>query len=81
MASFATALDSPQPYVPGQPVKATPIFASNVPVAQQQAAPVISRPDPSPGVPMLAGFELWVPPKPNIYEDGMPLVCSLLGVL
>jgi uncharacterized protein (AIM24 family) len=40
----------------------------------------VSKPDPTPtpGLPMLAGFELWVPPKPNVYADGLP-VYEILG--
>jgi hypothetical protein len=25
------------------------------------------------GKPLFAGMELWVPPKPNVYQDGLPV--------
>lgn len=32
----------------------------------------------APGVAFMAGFELWIPPKPNTYTDGLP-VYEILG--
>jgi uncharacterized protein (AIM24 family) len=42
-----------------------------IPVTEPDMAPV-------PGVPILAGFELWVPPTPNKFQDGLPIY-EILG--
>jgi hypothetical protein len=44
---------------------------SSLPVVQ--GVPVTSpRPTPT-GYPKLAGMELWIPPQPNVYQDGLPV--------
>ena len=60
---FATALGSgqQQPYPKGD---AIPIV-EGIPVTPVEAPP--------PGVPTLAGYELWIPPKSNVFQDGLPV--------
>ena len=59
---FATALGSgQQPYKQGD---AIPIV-EGIPVTPLEAPP--------PGVPTLAGYELWIPPKSNVFQDGLPV--------
>jgi hypothetical protein len=68
MASFGQALDPQNQGYGGQ----------DAPLMHAHAAPV-SKPKTPSGLPMLAGFELWVPPKPNVFSsDGMP-VYEILG--
>jgi uncharacterized protein (AIM24 family) len=65
MASFGQALNNPPPTAPRD--------GEGEPLAYAQA-PDVSKPETQPGLPMLCGFELWVPPKPNVYSsDGMPI--------
>jgi hypothetical protein len=50
-------------------------YSDSIPLVMGQVIPV-NPPDDNPqhhphGVATLAGFELWVSPKPNIYQDGM----------
>jgi hypothetical protein len=34
----------------------------------------VSLPEAMPsGQPIFAGLELWIPPKPNVYQDGLPV--------
>jgi hypothetical protein len=71
---------SDQPYVKGTPVNSTPkttttatTYVSNVPVAHAVA---VNEPEITvnqDGYPTLAGLELWIPPKPNVYSDGLPV--------
>jgi len=48
-----------------------PVHSQGVPLAQ--AVSVSDPEQPPPGLQVLAGFELWVPPKPNVYRDGLPV--------
>jgi uncharacterized protein (AIM24 family) len=88
-APFAAALGGPSPVVvrgsavpqeppvvQGVPVGSTTFGATSayataddydsVQVYQADATPV-------PGVPMLEGWELWIPPRPSLYKDGLPI--------
>ena len=51
-----------------------PLFApptENFPLVQGIA---VTPPEPPPpGLPTLAGWELWIPPRPNVFDDGMPV--------
>lgn len=85
MSGFANALDDPVPSAPayavqGRPVQGTPVQAlpvQGVPVGTTSHAvdtPVKGQH----GDAILAGFELWIPPIPNQYADGLP-VYEILG--
>lgn len=65
---FSKALDSPYGNVPV--VQAIPVSEPATVVAK---AVVSNKADP-----LLAGFELWIPPTPSEYADGMPLY-EILG--
>jgi uncharacterized protein (AIM24 family) len=72
MASFGQALNIPPPG------GGAPRDGEGQPLAYAQA-PDVTKPETPSGLPMLCGFELWVPPKPNVFSsDGMP-VFEILG--
>jgi len=48
----------------------------NIPLVQGIA--VTAPEPPPPGLPTLAGWELWIPPRPNVFNDGMA-VYEILG--
>jgi hypothetical protein len=63
---------------------ATPAFAASLGSGQQpypkgdaipivEGIPVTPLEAPPPGVPTLAGYELWIPPKSNVFQDGLPV--------
>jgi hypothetical protein len=75
MASFGQALNNPPPSAPrndgGNYAEGQPLVYAH--------APSVSKPETQSGLPMLAGFELWVAPKANLFDsDGMP-VFEILG--
>jgi hypothetical protein len=55
----------------------------NIPLVMGQQVIPVNPPDDQQhqphGVATLAGFELWVSPKPNIYQDGMVCMYTLLA--
>jgi uncharacterized protein (AIM24 family) len=71
---FSNALSSDPPK---QPDSNAP-FVAGVPVATEPGTGKYGLNDTTtaiavPGRPILHGFELWVPPKPNKYTDGLPI--------
>ena len=78
---FSAALDNgPAPTSATVVVKGSPVVAASssttykgpaVPSSGAAATAV-------PGIPLLAGFELWIPPRPAKYQDGLP-VYEILG--
>ena len=55
--------------------------SDNVPVVQGTAVVVMGKPTGGfavPGIPLLAGFEQWIPPRPEVYKDGLP-VYEIIG--
>ena len=72
--AFASAL--------GQPLTSKTddaAYSSSVPVAQGYAVSEPEPPQQQPhGTQMFVGFELFIPPKPNVYSDGLP-VYEILG--
>lgn len=63
---FGQALDAgnPPPSAPSEPYKG--YSGGDALVASAEATVV-------PGVPLLEGWEQWLPPKPAAYKDGMPI--------
>jgi hypothetical protein len=77
MASFGQALNNPPPFAPSN-YGGSNDRNEGQPLVHAQA-PAVSKPETPSGLPMLAGFELWVAPKPNVFSsDGMP-VFEILG--
>jgi hypothetical protein len=54
---------------------ATPGFATALTEPLRENVQIVQGIPSTPlgGVPTLAGFELWIPPKSNVFQDGMPI--------
>lgn len=76
--TFSSALGSAAPYDPnvyqGPVISGIPIGSGNM-YNENEEGPLITKelPEIIPGIPILKGFELWIPPKPNTFRDGLPI--------
>jgi len=70
---FSAALTSDVPAVDSSPGVA---YYNKKPYSE--AVPVGTTAVAVPGIPLLAGFEQWIPPRPAKFQDGLPIY-EILG--
>jgi len=75
MSGFATVLNQPPPTVTGTPVAS---YQATTAVAYPVNPPSEEADIHLPGINFMKGFELWLPPKPNSFSDGLP-VYEIIG--
>jgi hypothetical protein len=74
MAGFGQALSKSEPHDGGNHVE-----GEEAQMLVPTEAPTVTKPETPSGLPMLAGFELWVAPTPNVFSsDNMPIF-EILG--